>query len=255
MIIDIKTIIDYSQCTLLCRYKLNGVYTPHTNLLDKYDSDMHKFASAYNLLLMDNQDINYKDVKKIFGSLWMGSKNKNKILFATTGDWRDTFNNKRKDGINSTLKYHDYTVEYPYIPIAVNYKYSVNITNNLTLTGTIDLIKQVDEDKIEIVNYNAHSRRAMEYSIVNDIEVMAMVYAFRKEFNQIEDGCSIYCFDKNREYSVSHTDKCLETFRKSIINIAKAVHNNIYYYAPTYKCKQCIYKDCCSKNTAYLNLK
>ena len=244
MIIDIQELIDYIKCPVIYKLKKLNMYTPYISAHDKYNNDIHSFTYAYNALLSSNGSVNYDDVKQIFGSIYLGSKTQEDFIIVETGDSRDTLSTLRKKGTTNTLDFHEYNISNTYIPISIRYRYNVSISN-ITLTGTIDLIRQKDEE-VHIINYIANSYNAT--GSLNNIETLAMVYAFRKIFKTKEDKAIIYLFDKNKELILDINKLQIKKLILNVINVSKAIRNNIIYFNSSDKCNSCAYYSICSNS-------
>lgn len=249
MIIDINEILDFLYCPLYYKFKATDVYTPYLKITEKYSSDIKKFMNAYNTFLAKDGEININVVKSIFGSLWIGQKNKDDFIFIDTGDNRDTFSYYRKRGTDDTLKYHELSVKKPYIPLINNYSYKVEITKGLYLTGNIDLISQHKEEII-LVNYIPLSKFYTLSEIKNDINMMAMKYAYKKLFDSEPDKSLNYIVDKGKYIESNKLNEL--KFKQTIINIAKIIKNNLIYCSSYDRCYKCNYKTMC-ENTNYVN--
>lgn len=251
MIIDIQDIEDFIFCPVYYKFKKLNIHTPYVDITKKYDEDIHKFTNGYNYFLETDGFINYDKVKQIFGSLWIGSKNQDDFIYIQTGDTNNTYANLRKKGIDNTLEFHDYNLKNQYNPLCFNYKYKVPIMKNLYLTGTIDLIREKNK-KVDVVNYISRSNYHTNINVTNNLESIAMAYAFRHIFNQNEDNLVLYLFDKRKEVNLSIDEHSFKKLKINVINIAKSINNNLIYFNSYDRCGRCPHSSTC-KSDMYLD--
>lgn len=256
MKIDISEIIDYCFCPMLYkfRYKDTHLKTKYINTIEKYDVDMHKVVYSFFSLIQAKEPVSIEMLKRTWGSLWLGNKTKHEIAFSEPSTWRDTHNEKRKDGLKAILKFFDKFSLKPGWPIAVNKKYEVEIAKNLILTGTWEVIREVD-GHIEIIDFKVDDKLHNKISIEKDLSVTAASYAFRKSFGTKEDALSYYGLSKGKKHNTGRTTDDYKMLVHTVKCVAIAVKNNLFYACPDSKCFSCPYKHMCNSNLNYENMR
>lgn len=245
MVVNAKEVLDFAHCPMMYKYKYKSKSpTMYLNLLEKYDQDIHKFMYAYHSHLQNDDPIDSSTVKRIWGTLWIGAKNKQQLIFSQTGDKRDTFNEKRKLGISTLITYHNRGNKIIGSPILVNHEYKIQIDKGLYLQGNFELIQQLN-NKVQLINFKSDTRNLTKDLYNKELETTIMSYAFRETFQDKEDMLIVYAVDKNRAYQTYRTQSDFNLLKYSIKNIALSIKNNLFYAAPSSKCVSCIYRDIC----------
>lgn len=250
MTIDISQILEYLFCPVYYKLKSKGLHTSYIDSSIHYDNCLHKFVNAYNHKLNIDGSINYDSVKSIFSSLWIGTKTKEDYIFIETNSTNRS-SKIEKCAIESVLNFHSFNTKYPYSPIMVDYRYKVPIDKNIELTGCIELIREIDE-KIEVVDYisKAHFFSAVA-NFDNDLNAIAMAYAFKHIFKYDADYMNMYYFNKCEEKRISPKEDDFYKLKKTVVNIAKCIHNNIIYYQTNDRCTKCGYHSMCRTTECY----
>lgn len=245
MKLSLQQMLDYIHCPMFYRFKYRTKgESLYLNLNDKYESDIEKFMFAYHSQLQNGDVVDGGTVKKIWGSLWIGQKNKQDLIFADTGDRRDTWNERRKQGIENLMTYHSRGKKNIGTPVLINHDFEVPIAKGISLTGSFKLIQEL-HGKVELINFKANSRRYTQTMMRKDVETTAMSYAFRNVFSQKEDNLIVYYVDKNQRVLTQRTENDYEIFKESTKNIALSIRNDLFYIAPNPKCISCVYKEKC----------
>lgn len=247
MKLHLDQIQDFLHCPMFYRfrYKEEGTKTPYLDLYEKYDSDIKKFMHAYHAHLQNGDAVDAATVKRIWGSLWIGEKNKQDLIFMETGDKRDTWNEKRKQGIENLIGYHIKGPKNIGTPILVNHEFEIEVSKNVFLTGVFDLIQELN-GKVELVTYLPDSKKITSGMLRKDMIVTALSYAFKKTFGDKQDETVVYLVDKNRRVLTKRTEEDYKIFQESVKNIAISIRNDIFYINPNPGCISCLYKENCS---------
>lgn len=248
MILSINEILDYIKCPMYYKYKYQDkAKTLQQNLLEKYDEDIHKSLYAYYSAINNDELVDASTIKRVWGSLWIGRKNKTDLLFTDTGTWRDTFNTKRHQGTNDLLEYHLQNKYSIGMPILINHSYEINIAKNLKITGSIELVREDIKGELELINFKPDSRHLTQESISKDLETSAMILAMKELFGDVDFKTSVYLIDKKKNLLLNKSNESLKQAKSSILNIARAIGSKVFYINPGEKCNSCIYRDICYK--------
>lgn len=252
MVIDINEVLCYCKCPMLYKFKyVDETNNKNINILEKYDYDIHKTLYSYFAIIQNKEIGTLHALKKAWGEFWLKNKSPYDIIYSEPTSWRDTYDNKRKQGINAIFMFYQTFKDKPGIPIILNQKYKIAITKNITLTGTFELVRAVnidDKDYIEIIDFKTNDRAYNKISINNDIEITAMSYAFRKIFNTKENNVIYYGIDKGKFESSTRSEADYDIMLNTISNVAKAIYNKMFYICPDEKCLSCPYKTKCSEH-------
>ena len=241
--IDIKEILDFLYCPMIVKYKRLGIITRYKNIKDKYEEDMKKFSYAYHLMQSHN-GISIRDAKGIFAGLWLSNKTDD-YRYVDSGDLRNTQEFLRKKGIDSLIAFHERASTTAYFPIIFNYKYKVPVGTTIVLCGTIDLISQVGTS-VELTCYKGLSQLYRKESLYNDLETVAMRYAFEYIFSIRPDKTTTYMLDTAKAYSC--TQHNITILLDTIKAVAFAIENDMYYRASYDRCYKCIYNQECGNH-------
>lgn len=236
--VDVSEVLDFLYCPLLTKIKTGNV-----NIKDAYEKIMKDFITSYHSILDIKGAIDIKDVKRIFASSFM-EKDKNKYIYTDSGDYRNTYQNLRKKGIDSVINFHKFALsKESYKPIASGYPFFFPVGEGVFLKGKIDLIVQINE-KIHLICFKGLSNLYRKESIYFDIEVVSMLKAFEYIFNKKPDVVEVYFLDKNKLAFIDQS-KVDKNFCNSILNIKKSIKNNILYRANFDRCYKCkCYNEC-----------
>jgi hypothetical protein len=251
MEISVKELITYALCPMAYKFKyVDNIETMYLNLVEKYEDDIHKFMYAYHSHIQNNDSVGADTVKRIWGSLWIGEKNKQDLIFMSTGDNRDTWNKRRKQGIENLMTYHNKGPKIIGVPVLINYGFKVPVHKDIYLTGNFELVQQLNK-RVQLINFKADSKRLTKDIINKELETTAMAYAFRESFSESEDDLIVYYVDKNK---INHTKRIKNDFdilKYSALNIAISIKNKLFYMSPNDKCISCIYKANCDKYVSH----
>ena len=143
-ILTIKDVLDFCWCPRYYDLKKND--PNHNNLKDLYDDALHKCFYEYLLALQNNTLANRLETLKYrWGKEWIKQKKNSQILCTPSATKRDTYDAKRRAGIDAIITF-DKLMDTPQYPILINKQYSLPITDNITLIGTWEYIREVEID-------------------------------------------------------------------------------------------------------------
>ena len=247
MKLSLDEIQEFLHCPMFYsfRHQDKEIKTPYLDLYEKYDQDIKKFMHAYHAQLQNGDAVDGATVKRIWGSLWIGQKNKQELIFVETGDKRDTWNEKRKQGIENLLGYHNKGTKNIGTPILVNHEFEVEVTKGVIITGVFDLIQELN-GRVELVTYVSDSKKITSAMFQKDMKITALSFAFRKIFGEKQDETVVYLVDKNKRVLTRRTENDYKIFQESVKNIAISIKNDIFYINPNPRCIGCLYKENCS---------
>lgn len=249
--INIKEITDYCYCPMLYKYKyIDKLEKKYTTVLDQYDDCMHK--CIYNFFTQATfNNVSISSLKTSFSSYWIKSKSLTSIIYSEPTSWRDTHNEKRKDGIEAIVKFYNHFKDNIGIPLIINKPYKVNITPNLYLEGSFKIVREIttkdNKKEIEILNILSTVKAQNDMILKKDITTTAISYAFRKLFGIEEDNIKFFNINKGKLYTTTRNNEDYNMLIDTVIKVYKCINNNIFYICPTSKCLNCAYKSLCIK--------
>lgn len=246
MILDIKEVMDYCSCPMYykLKYMNKSLKSNDVDILEKYNNDIHKTIYSFFANLQNFDQISISAMKRTFGMLWIGKKDVPNILIQSSS-WRDTRNRKRKSGINTIVNIFDTFKDNPGFPLIINKKYSVKINENITLTGTWEIIREVDH-KIQLIDFKIGDKFRNRFIADTDLEITAGAYAFNKSFGTTLDNIMYYGLDKNKIHYTNRDKAKYDILLNTINCVAKSIYNKLFYVYPSDKCQQCIYNSICN---------
>lgn len=244
--ISIDEIIDYSYCPMLyvLKYKTPEYKNKAIKLLDKYNDDIHKVIYRALNEMQDNKSIGLREIKTYWGKEWIKDKRKSHLVFGETYITKDTYNIRRRKGLDILFNFYNKFKEEKFIPLIINQKYNIKINKILTLTNTIELLRQMDNEEIQLITFKTENYT--KSSMLNELKITADYYIAKNIFPDKKIVHYVYNLDKNIMYENKITNKKIEFFKYNIINIFKAIHNKLYYLNSGTHCYNCIYKNVCS---------
>lgn len=248
--ISIGEVIDYCHCPMLYKFKhIDSLDKQYSTVLDQYKTCMQK--CIYNFFTQAKfDDISISNLKTSFGSYWIKSKSLKNIIYSEPVSWRNTHNEKRKDGINIIVKFYNQFKHNVGLPIIINKPYKAKITNNLFLEGNFEVIREIttgEEKHIDILNIVSAGKTNTELLLEKDLITTSSVYAFRQLFNVKEDSISFFNIDKGKVSKSYRDESDFDILTNTVINVYRCINNNVFYMCPTKKCLNCAYKTLCVK--------
>jgi hypothetical protein len=235
------------------KYELPELKSDVINVLEKYDRDMHKTIYSFFAAVQNHEMVSLGAMKRTFGTLWIGNKDSASMLYAEPSSWRDTHNERRKRGINTVINVFNAFKDNPGFPIVINKPYSIKLSNTITLTGTWEIVREVD-NKIQLIDFKVEDKLHNRIHIDKDIEITAACMAFDKIFDTKIDSVVYYGLDKNKAHVTNRNEDDFKVLTHTVTCVAKAIHNKLFYACPSNKCYSCMYKSVCSKSLNIENM-
>lgn len=248
--LNIKDVLDFCWCPKY--YELKKRNPNEYNLKELYDISLHKCFYSYLISLQNDTFFEgIKTLKYKWGKIWVKQKTSSEIICTPSALKRDTYDAKRRAGIDAIITF-DKLMNEPQFPIIINKEYSIKITNNITLKGTWEYVREIEingKKVIQLMKFKTENNRFnMDGQMRHDLELTAAALAFKETFNQNLDLQLVYVdIYKNRMVASYRTDKDFDLLKKSVISMAKCIKNNIECISPDKKCYHCEYRDICFK--------
>ena len=250
--ITIQEIIDYSKCPMyyFFKYKNKDLKTEYINLIEKYDIDIHKALYYSFTRVQEGSPIRIEDLKAAWGRAWVKDKRKSELIFTDTLLNKDTYNERRRKGLTSLITFHKNFNKNPGFPVIINKKYNLKISNNLTLIGSHEVIREMkdemDKNYIEVCTFKTDEHTNNKINKQFDLKLIGSALAIKEEIQNVDFKYMMYHVDKNNFYYMNDLDMKRNIFNTTITNIYKAIYNKLYYICPSEKCMYCTYRELCA---------
>lgn len=248
--IDIKDVIDYCKCPQY--YKLKKNDPNNYNLKEAYDIALHKCFYSYLVgIQQDDARTGIDTLKTRWGKEWIKQKKSSQIMLTPSAFKRDTYDAKRKAGIDAIITFNKLMEKDKQFPIAVNRQYEIAITDKIILTGTWECIREIErnnEDVIQILKFKTESNKFRTVHQMNhDLELTAAALAFKTNFNP-KNFELVYVDIYTKKQIVSFRgEKDFEMLRKTVISVVACIQHDIQCVSPSKVCYHCEYRDVCSE--------
>lgn len=248
--VSIQDVMDFSFCPKFFDHRKNNERT----LMHEYNNAIERSYFKYieELIQAPDKISNaFERLKTSWGNEWIKEKDFRSIQIMPTNPNFDTYSLKRRAGIYSITNFYSLMKRDTQFPIAVNKSYTVNLYDNVFITGSWDYIREVSaspKNKIQIVKFlKEENRRCAIIQDRNDLDIIAMCYAFDKYFGV---DYEIIIFDTHckapRQYSIiPRTQKDYDLLINSVKSYIYCIDNNISLMSPSQICGICEYKNKC----------
>lgn len=246
--LNIKDVLDYSWCPKY--YELKNNNPNERNLKEAYDIALHKCFYTYLLALQnDTLEDSIKTLKYKWGKEWIKQKTNSEIICTPSALKRDTYDAKRKAGIDAIITFNK-LMDVPQFPIIINKDYSIKITEDIILTGTWEYIREVEinnEKAIQLMKFRTENNRFQVLSqMSHDLELTAAALAFHNTFNADDFQLVYVDIYKKKMIPSYRTQKDFDLLKETVISVANCIRNNIKCISPDKKCYHCEYRDMCA---------
>ena len=248
--INIKDVIDYCRCPQYYRLKTND--PNNYNLKEAYDICLHKCFYAYLVGLQQDDVRNGIDTLKTrWGKEWIKQKKNSQIICTPSSFKRDTYDAKRKAGIDAIFTFYDIMEKDDQFPIVINRKYEIHISPRIALVGVWEYVREIErngERVIQIMKFQSESNKfRTNHQIHHDLELTAAAFAFQSMFS-VSKFELVYVDIYSKKTIVSHrSEKDFKLLKNTVVSVVKALRGNIQCIAPSATCYHCEYRNVCSE--------
>lgn len=256
--INLQEIIDYAKCPMyyLLKYKATDLKTNKINIIEKYDKDIHKVIYYALSKVQEGASIDAKDIKSSWGRAWIKDKRKSNIIFGESLMTKDTYNDRRRKGIDSLLNFQREFNLNPGLPIVINKEYKIKITKNLSIISNFELIRSMNDihgQRTEVMTFKTDEYGNSKMMKEFDLKLLADGIA-AQEYIKTNISHSMHNVDKNLTSMYKSKDLNTDFFYYSVTNVFKAMYNKIYYMSNSSTCSSCIYKEICDNKTKIMEI-
>jgi CRISPR/Cas system-associated exonuclease Cas4 (RecB family) len=254
VIISINEIIDYSKCPMyyFLKYR-SGMTTDKIDLVEKYESDLHRVIYYSFSKLQENELIRVEDIKAMWGRLWVKDKRRADILFSDSSMHKDTYNSKRLVGLDSLLNFRKtFVLENQGYPVLVNQDYKVKVDKDLTLTGKFDAVIEITNEKGEKEIHTCLFRSDRDVPKMTqeyDLKYHADAFAIEKMVKNIDLKHMVYYIEKNKVVIKNDSSMNRDMFLHNVKTIGNLINSDVFYMSVSDNCQKCIYREICSNKS------
>jgi hypothetical protein len=217
---------------------------------DHFKECLKQTISFYYYCMIDKREKSLDNLFSKWESVWF------------TGDIDENFSEEEvREGSNRAVEllrnFYAYNKEEKVFPVAVDFKYETIFegSTNIHTTGTIDLIKVVNDKsrsrETDIVFFTQARTMPDDFFSSVDIRYTMASYAFRNNFKEKESNIVACNIGKKKNTYIKKTGSDYERARKIIYNIANGIENKIFFPSDNpVTCNKCKYKVFCMNEKA-----
>jgi hypothetical protein len=249
IVIDINEVTDFSFCPSYYEFKNSN--KNEINLRTLYDKALHKTIYSYLLALQENRLENTLEFLKYkWGKEWINYKNIKELLITISSYEHDTYEKKRKKGIDAIFKFNDIMLKERQFPIIIGHKYQVEILPNIVLTGTLEYVRELTLDNgqkvIQVVKFSPEPNRFYtNMAKLYSLDLISMSYAFNEIFN-VDYFQSVFVDIESKKVTTNVYNKSnYDLLKKTVKSTVMCLQNGIKCVSPDYRCYCCEYRTHC----------
>ena len=249
LILDIQEVIDYCFCPQF--YELSHSIDSIVDMSYLYEQTLKRTFSAYlRAFQSGTRQDTLSFLKNEWGRNWIRFKNEKELLVFRNKHY-DTYDSKRKAGIDAIYNFEEFINKDSQLPIIINHKYEIQLDNNIILTGTIDYVRQVtikDEPVIQLINYRITTRSLGIANIEKRLNLssIANAYAFKELFDIDKFQIVDYEPSTNRINIYNYDDKEFNLLKQTVKDTAICIANNLKPISPSKTCHLCHFRNVCN---------
>ena len=247
--LNIKDVIDFCWCPKYYDLKKND--PNEYNLKEAYDIALHKCFYSYLIALQQDDIQNGIEVlKRRWGKEWVKQKKNSQIICTPSAVKRDTYDAKRKAGIDAIITFEDIMSQDSQYPIIINKSYSLKI-GNVNLTGVWEYVREVEingENIIQIMKFKTENNRfQIVHQMNHDLELTAAALAFKETFNATKFQLLYVDIYKKKVITSYRTENDFKLLKETVNSVAMSIKHNIKCISPDKRCYHCEYRNVCSQ--------
>lgn len=240
--------MTYVDCPLRYFFQYRATLEKdYENSAQHYQKVVQKVILNFYSTIQNQEEPRLSTLKRSWGTWWIQKKTAEDVLYTTPYSWREGFERLRKLGIEGILTFWE-TFKEPGYPLAINQTYHVPLTGDLTLTGTWDIIREIQQDGhpfIQILFIQTGNKKLSPFLLQHDLRITASSYAFYSLFKKREDTLLIYSFDKGRFYRTKREKGEYTRMKETVLATHYAIEKGLFYPSPSERCEHCPYKTLC----------
>lgn len=193
--------------------------------------------------------VGIKFLKKRWGQEWVKQKTNSQIICTPSALKRDTYDAKRKAGIDAIITF-DEIMNIPQFPIIINTPYEVPISKGLILHGVYEYVREIalkDGTKVlQIMKFRSENNKfQIESQMNHDLELTAAAMAFSNMFDVDKFELIYVDIYKKKTITSFRTQKDYDLLKDTVRSVALSLKNNIRCVSPDKRCYHCEYRNIC----------
>lgn len=249
IVIDIKEIKDFCLCPMYHNIKYSN--DNEINIKDLYEFELKKVFYNYLKALQEGTLKNTIQMLKYqWGKSWIKNKTATELIVTATDSKVDSWNTRRKNGIECILNFDEAMSLDEQYPIVINHKYEIEIIPGVILTGTFEYIREITDkdgnDIIQLINFDIEpSNKTNNHAMLNNIISIASAYAFNELFEPTYFQNVVLNVSKNKFYINKYSEKHFKLLKNTIKSVIISLQNDINCISFDERCYRCSYKKTC----------
>lgn len=243
----ISEVLDYCWCPKY--YDLKHQNPNELNLKELYDKALHRvFYSYLTALQQDTLKESLGFLKYKWGKEWVKQKTNSQIICTPSALKRDTYEMKRKAGIDAIITFDD-IMNVPQFPIIINKPYSVSI-GSIELTGIWEYVRELERPDgsrvVQLMKFRTENNRfQMSSQMSHDLELTAAALAFQETFNVNEFELVYVDIYKKKLVASTRTAKDYDLLKNTVKSVSACLKAGVRCISPDKKCYHCEYRNKC----------
>lgn len=246
--LTISDVLDYCWCPKY--YDLKRRNPNEYNLKELYDKALHRVFYSYLTALQQGtlkESLGFLKYK--WGKEWVKQKTNSQIICTPSALKRDTYEMKRKAGIDAILTFDD-IMNVPQFPIIINKPYSIDITDKIVLNGIWEYVRELERPDgsriVQLMKFKTENNRfQMTTQMSHDLELTAAALAFKNTFNVDEFELVYVDIYKKKLVVSTRTPKDYDLLRDTVKSVSACLKAGVRCVSPDKKCYHCEYRNIC----------
>lgn len=250
MRLSIDEVVDYKDCPQMYKFRHVDLLPERKTIKDHFRECLKQTISYYYYCMIDKKEKSLDNLFSRWESVWFTDD----IDESFTEDEVREGSNK---GVELLRNFYDYNKKEKVFPVAVDFKYETVFEGNpnIHVTGTIDLIKVVNDKsrqrETDIVFFSQSRTLPDDFFCNVNMKYTLASYAFRKNFKAKESNVVACNIGKKKSAYIKKTGSDYDRARKVIYNIATGIDDRIFFPSENYvTCSRCKYKVFCMNEKA-----
>jgi DNA helicase-2/ATP-dependent DNA helicase PcrA len=227
---------SYKRCPLQYKYYyVLNLPTP-PNAPSVFGETIHKTLNNFYQIYKKNKDAGEKEILEIYFKNWkpigfLSKQHENK--YKKTGE---------KILLEYLKKFHNKNLDILFLEIP----FKIKIKEDIFLTGKIDRIDKINENKVEIIDYKT-GKKPEEKEIKKDPQLSIYALAVNKLYKKKPEDIILtyYYLEKQEKISFQKNQDDIEKITKEILQTVEEIKSNDYYPQPGKYCDFCPFRIIC----------
>jgi DNA helicase-2/ATP-dependent DNA helicase PcrA len=200
---------------------------------------MHTTIKQFIEALRKGRELPFEDVEAIFRREW------------SSAGFEDSYQEEcyQRDGIEQLRAFHASCLASPPDVFAQEKRFTLELDNNVQVTGRMDQVNRVAKGEAEIVDYKT-GRPKTEAHARNDLQLGIYALASREELGLEPVRLVYYNLQTDERVVATRADKQLQEVRGAIEEVAADIRAREFPARPGFQCQTCEYRFLCPAQEA-----